>query len=187
MQPLFLKITAIILLALAALSAGILYSRHQANVVLPPTGAQDHALGQLLKLSLPDAQGQQTALSQWQGRILVVNFWATWCPPCKREMPAFSRLQQKFGEKGVQFVGIAVDNAENVQKFSQTSPVSYPLLIGGNQASQLTRDLGNSHMGLPFTLIIGRQGQIFAYKLGELPETQLEQLLQDALRQATPG
>ncbi len=185
MKPPLAKLLAIVTLALASLAAGMLFSRQQhppAPPGVPAVEGEAAALSRLLSLSLPDAAGRLTPLDQWRGQTLVINFWATWCPPCREEMPAFSRLQEQYRGRNVQFLGIAVDNPENVQAFAAKAPVSYPLLVGGNEILSHARDLGNLKMGLPFTLIIDPQGRIHARKLGGIGETELDSLLRQ-----TPG
>src|SRR5438876_4592007 len=97
----------------------------------------------LLALSLPDTQGVPQRLNQWRGKVLVVNFWATWCEPCREEMPEFVRAQTEFGASGLQFVGIAVDQADKVDKFAKDIGLNYPTLIGGYGAVELSKTLGN--------------------------------------------
>ncbi len=174
------KFLAVLLLAAGALFAGMQFQGRQLQPAPTPSGPDAQALQRLLQLRLPDVQGRETRLEQWRGKILVVNFWATWCPPCKEEMPAFSRLQQQWRERGVQFVGIAVDSAENVRGFAAATPVAYPLLVGGNGIQELTRELGNQAMGLPFTLVIRADGRVHASKLGSLREAELDSLLRAA-------
>ncbi|MDR3353270.1 MAG: TlpA family protein disulfide reductase [Zoogloeaceae bacterium] len=140
------------------------------------------ALAQLLALKLPDAQGEQIDLAQWRGRIRVINLWATWCAPCKAEMPAFSRLQETFRPRGVQFIGIAVDAPEKVKVFAAKTPVSYPLPVSDEAILALSGKLGNPHMGLPFTLVVDPNGNILARKAGRFPEEELARLLQKASR-----
>jgi thiol-disulfide isomerase/thioredoxin len=144
------------------------------------TAAENAALRQLLNLKLPDARQKTIDLAQWQGRIRVINLWATWCGPCKEEMPAFSRLQEKFQAQGVQFVGIAIDSAANVLAFSGKIPVSYPLLLGDDKILALSRELGNAYLGLPFTLVVDKEGQALARKFGRFKEEELAILLRAA-------
>ncbi|MGE5489783.1 MAG: TlpA family protein disulfide reductase [Actinomycetota bacterium] len=163
-----------VVLALAAFAAGLLYSRPAATP--PQAGLPSQAVVEkLLDTPLIDAAGKQTTLAHWRGKPLLVNFWATWCPPCLVEMPAFSRLQEKH--TGVQFVGIAVDTAENVQKFSAAKPVSYPLLVGSESVMPLMGPLGNNRNGLPFTLILDGSGQVRHVRLGGLSEAEAENLI----------
>jgi thiol-disulfide isomerase/thioredoxin len=120
----------------------------------------------LLALSLPDASGQPQPMAQWRGKVLVVNFWATWCAPCREEMPDFVRAQKEYGAKGLQIVGIAVDNADKVQQFSKELGLNYPALIGGYGAMDLSREMGNNLVALPFTLVLDRQGKLAYTHLG---------------------
>jgi len=131
----------------------------------------------ILAVRLPDVAGREQALAQWQGKVLVVNFWATWCAPCREEMPMFVRLQEKYRDRGLQFVGIAIDQREPVARFAQELGINYPLLIGGIDTVELTRRAGNRVGGLPFTLIFDRRGRLASTTLGELKEGKLEAIL----------
>ena len=135
---------------------------------------------QLFSTSLKDHEGKTRKFDQWRGQILVINFWASWCPPCREEMPYFSRLSSKYTANGVQFVGIALDSADNVALYSKSNPMSYPLLIAENEGSELTRKLGNSRLALPYTLILGRNAEPLLIRTGHLPEQELDTLLQKA-------
>jgi peroxiredoxin len=131
----------------------------------------------LLALTLPDAAGHEVSLAQWRGQLLIVNFWATWCAPCREEMPEFARLQTEFGAKGLQFVGIAVDDADKVRQFAAEIRLNYPALMGGYGAMDLSRTLGNRLMALPFTVVINRDGRIAHTQLGPLKSEQLRQIV----------
>lgn len=131
---------------------------------------------------LTDPAGRVHAMSDYRGKVLVINFWASWCPPCIREMPAFSKLQDDYRHKNVQFLGLAVDTPDNVQRFVRQRPVSYPLLMGGTHIGELSRELGNRSMGLPFTVLVDAQGRIRQYKLGGISESEMEGLLKLALQ-----
>lgn len=138
----------------------------------------------ILAMVLPDAQGHDQALAQWRGKVLVVNFWATWCAPCREEMPQFIAVQKRDGSKGVQFVGIAVDQVDKVQQFANAIGLNYPALIGGYGAIELSRTLGNDLSALPFTIIIDRQGKIAHTQLGPLKPPALDRLLGRLLQPA---
>lgn len=127
----------------------------------------------LLGLSLPDPDGKDVAIGQWKGKVLVVNFWATWCAPCREEMPMFTRFQRDMGPKGVQFVGIAVDQPDKVRQFAAELGLNYPTVIGGYGAMELSKALGNSVMALPFTVVVDREGRVAHTQLGQLKEQQL--------------
>jgi thiol-disulfide isomerase/thioredoxin len=171
----------VVIVALAAGGAGMLYARKDAA---PATASpvQNAALAKLLALDLPDTKGVQQPLAQWKGKVLVVNFWATWCPPCRKEIPAFSAMSQKYADKGVQFVGISIDTEKNVSGFQAAQKVSYPLVIASPAVVQLTEELGNASQGLPFTLIIDKTGAISLVKLGTLSEDELDRKLAGLIR-----
>ena len=143
----------------------------------PVPALPDGAVARLLATRLNDSAGKPQAIEQWRGKTLVINFWATWCPPCREEMPAFSRLQDKYAANGVQFVGIALDTADNVIKFSLQQPVSYPLLIADGEGTELTRQLGNASLALPYTVVLGAAGDVRLAQLGRVSERELDALL----------
>ena len=89
------------------------------------------------------------ALRQWQGKVLVLNFWAPWCPPCREEIPDFIRLQQRHGEAGLQFVGVALDDPDKVAAFVDETGINYPILLGGDAGAALCMAAGNRLGGLP--------------------------------------
>ena len=129
----------------------------------------------VMKLTLPDLDGRPQAIAQWRDKILVVNYWASWCAPCVEEIPAFSRLQRQYAAQGVQFVGIGIDNVENMQAFVKATPISYPLLVADPAASQMP---GLQIKGLPYTLVIGPDGRVQGSRLGRLDESRLNSILQ---------
>lgn len=168
-----LQVALIALVAVAAATAGYLTNRN----TQPPAetaGVSPDAGSALLGLTLPDLAGQPQALSQWQGKVLVVNFWATWCPPCRKEIPDFAEVSLKLSEQPVQFVGLSIDAADKVQAFQDEHAVPYPLLIGTPQTLQLAADFGNQAQALPFTVILDRDGRIAHIKLGTLKADELE-------------
>lgn len=161
---------ALIAVAVVALLAGGWFAQRHYR----PAPAQPGAQAALWQLKLPDASGKLQPLSQWRGKILVINFWATWCAPCREEMPDFDALRRQYHSNGVEFVGVAIDNARNVTDFTQKTPVSYPLLIGEGVAHSLTRQLGNPSGALPYTLVLDRDGNIVQSHLGRLPRATLD-------------
>ena len=103
----------------------------------------------------------------------MVNFWATWCAPCREEMPEFIKAQTEYGPKGLQFVGIAVDQPDKVEQFAKEIGLNYPTLVGGFGAMELSKTLGNNLMALPFTVVVDRKGAIVHTQLGELKPDKL--------------
>lgn len=147
-----------------------------ADLPMPPS-VPAAAVADLYALSLPDLEGRIQPLAQWRGQVLVVNYWASWCLPCRKEMPMLSALQTRLAEHGVRVVGIAADSSDQVAAFAREMPVAYPLLIGGPDAIRPTLDFGNIPQAVPFTLVIDRSGKVHAAVLGTVHEDALERLL----------
>lgn len=124
-----------------------------------------------LAFDTPD--GGRLALAALRGRPLVVNFWATWCPPCVRELPSLDRFHRDFGGRGWQVLGIAADSVDKVRQFLNNTPVSFPIAVAGFGGVELSRQLGNLSGGLPFTVLFDRQGGVAHRHMGE---TRYEQL-----------
>lgn len=131
----------------------------------------------MMAVRLPNLDGKLESLEQWRGKVLVVNYWATWCAPCRDEIPVFIRLQDRYRDRGVQFVGIAVDQPHKVRPYAAELGMNFPILIGDIGAIDLTRHLGNRAGALPFTVIVGRTAEIAATQVGALTESKLEPLL----------
>lgn len=144
-----------------------------------PLGAKDASA--LLGIALPDPAGKEEALGQWKGKVLVINFWATWCTPCREEMPEFVAAQRELGDRGLQFVGIAIDEPDKVRQYAKEIGLNYPALIGGYGAIELSRTLGNRVGALPFTVILDRSGRIVHTQLGPLRDAKLRGILAELL------
>lgn len=155
------KVLLLIVVAGIALAAGLLVRFYVPSE--EAVKAQAH-----LSFSLPDLADRPQPIEQWQGKILIINFWATWCPPCLKEMPEFVKLQEEYKDRGLQFVGIAIEEKQPVQEYLQRINVNYPILIGGEGATLLAQQLGNLINTVPFTVIVNQQGQIVHRQLGEL-------------------
>jgi thiol-disulfide isomerase/thioredoxin len=131
----------------------------------------------LRSAKLVDLAGRSRTLSEWQGRILVCNFWATWCAPCREEIPLLIAARQRYGAKGVEIVGIAIDNAAKVSDYSASFHISYPILLAEAEGLGLMRRLGNGAGGLPYTVIANRQGDVVYRKLGAFKKGDLDAIL----------
>lgn len=160
----------IFIVALLAFSTGIgvkMFNKWQAEQQPMP----------LPEFSFPDLNNTPQISTQWQGKILVLNFWATWCPSCLKEIPEFMNLQTKYADK-VQFVGIALDDLEAVKTFQQKTAVNYPLLISGDFAGfQLAKKLGNLISAIPYTAIVNRDGLVIYHHSGELSTAKLQTVI----------
>ena len=125
-------------------------------------------------VALRDRDGNTASLAQWQDRLVVVNFWATWCTPCLKEMPELDRFQRKHATNGVQVVGVALDGIAEVEAFLHDTPVGYPILLAPNPAANPSLPFGNTYGALPFSVLLGRDGRILDTRLGEVSEAMLE-------------
>lgn len=147
-----------------------------------PTGApQSATIATAFQTPLSTPEGGKASLSQWKGKVLVVNFWATWCAPCRKEIPDFIRLQESLGGRGVQFVGIAVDEADKVAAFVREVGLNYPTLVGELDAVEIARAMGNELGALPYTVVFDRDGNIVKVELGGTNEAKLRPVLTSLL------
>lgn len=133
------------------------------------------------EFTLPDLDNVTHNSHEWDGKVVILNFWAAWCPSCRKETPTFVELQEKYAQAGVQFVGVAIDKKDAVQDFMDTYGVNYPMLIGEDNAIKVAKEYGDRFGALPFTVIINRQGKIhLAHRGGmsrELAESTIKSLL----------
>lgn len=137
----------------------------------------------LPEFSLPDLSGKQRNIKEWQGKVLVINFWATWCPPCLKEMPEFEAMQQKYSSKGLQFLGIALDDPEPVKEFITQKKINYPILIGQDQGTKLAYSFGNVVNTVPFTVIVDNKGMIVKRQMGALTKEELLKIVMPLLHE----
>ena len=161
------------------------------NLPLNLTTSGDDRLDRLPDFHLSDLTGREIHSSSWAGKVLVLNYWATWCPPCLREMPLFAEAQERYADAGLQVVGIAIDKREDVAAFMAANPVAYPIMLGDTDAIELSRRLGNRMQGLPFTVIFDRSGKRVHAQVGEVTESslgnQLAALIPQAAKSQTAG
>ncbi len=169
---------AIVLLALTSAVTGFFIYRGVAGTT-PPAAAADRQLAPAF--ALPDLEGTVRSSSEWDGRIRVVNFWATWCPPCRREIPLLVDIQREFGEQGVQVIGIAIDETADVLEFAESVPFNFPVLIGQQEALDLANAYLPEFVGLPFTAFADASGRIVHVHTGELHREQIEAVLGELL------
>jgi thiol-disulfide isomerase/thioredoxin len=132
-------------------------------------------MAQFWGLTLDTPQGQRLDLGSLRGRPLLINFWATWCPPCVEELPLLNAFYRQNSAKGWQIVGIAVDRLAPVQAFLQRLPLDFPVVLSGMDGLNLSKQFGNQVGGLPFTVLVGADGVILNRKIGKLSEADLAQ------------
>ncbi len=159
---------ALAILAGISLWLGSLGQRQAQDTIAPAS---------LLAAGFADTHGRPQSLAQFQGKLVVVNFWATWCAPCREEMPAFMRLQGRWAGRNVQFVGLSSEGPERVETFGRALGVTYPLWVGGEAVGELGRRLGNRLGVLPYTVILDGQGNVLETRVGPYSEGQLEERL----------
>jgi thiol-disulfide isomerase/thioredoxin len=155
--------------AAAVAGAGVAWWRQQAPTANAPDAAPGDAdaLAALWALRLARPEGGELVLADLRGQPLLLNFWATWCPPCVKEMPELDRFHQAFGPKGWQVVGLAIDGPTPVREFLARVKVGFPIGLAGLDGTELVRSLGNAQGALPFSVLIGARGQVLQRKRGE--------------------
>ncbi len=172
---------ALLVVAVGSLAAAAGIGAHLWRIGSIGVKPADDAARAILDSRLTTLDGLTRTLDGFRGQILIINYWATWCAPCREEIPMFVRLQRELAANGVQFIGIAVDQADKVVDFSREFGVNYPLFIGGIDAVELSRKAGNRAGVLPYTLVLDRSGVIHASLVGELTEARMRAVLQPLL------
>ena len=149
----------------------------------PPSTPQAIAPAALWAVTLADTDGRPQSLGQFRGHIVVANFWATWCAPCREEMPALMRAQTRWAPRDVRVIGLTADSPEGVARFGHELGVNYPLLVGKGEIDEIARRLGNSQGVLPYTAILDAEGHVVATKVGAYSDAALDAVLELAIQQ----
>ncbi len=158
--------------AVAAIAGAATYWWRQPAASSNP-GTAEAALRTLWALRLERPEGGELLMADLRGRPLIVNFWATWCAPCVRELPEFERFHRSHGERGWQVVGLAIDGLAPVKEFLGRVHVSFPVALAGIDAMDLLRGLGNAQGGLPFSILIDANGRLAQHRVGETHYSEL--------------
>ena len=165
-------------IAVAALMLGLAVRQ----VIVAESGTKPGKNGQMaVVFTLPDSDGKLRSSTEWQGKVVILNFWATWCPPCLKEIPEFIKLQRTEGERGLQFVGIALDELEEVRQYSAKTAVNYPLLIAPDEGVALSQQLGNNLGVVPYSVVIDRSGKIVHTQHGAFSTEQILEVIEPLL------
>lgn len=138
------------------------------------------------EFSLPDMDGSERSISEWDGRAMIINFWATWCIPCKREIPLFNEIDAAYDDTDLQLLGIAVDSPANVRKYLAATPMSYPTLVEENRAQDVVALFTNEPMVLPFTIFLDHAGRVFWMQAEEIDREQADVIL-DSIHRVRTG
>lgn len=165
----------VLLLALSGIGAAA--TGFFAGPALLRIGSTDTDTKKLFDTSFADLDGKIRRISDWKDRPLVCNFWATWCAPCREEIPLLIEAREKHAGKRVEILGIAIDSADKVREFSSSMKIPYPILVAGADGLELMRQLGNGSGGLPYTLIVDGRGRVASRKLGAFKGSELEETL----------
>ena len=155
--------------------AGLAWWRQRAPGIVPVASAPTETVAgvDFWSLSLATPEGGTLALQALRGRPLLLNFWATWCPPCVEELPLLDRFYRENSAKSWQVLGIAVDQRDAVQRFLARSPVAFPVVLAGFPGMELSKSLGNLSGALPFTVVLGQDGVVAHRKMGKVVDTDL--------------
>lgn len=162
-----------VVIALAALAVGIGFS----NGRLQPGAANPEAVPMLFAQRYRDTSGTEQPLSDWRGKFLVVNFWATWCPPCVQEMPHLQQVRDEFVDHNVEILGLGVDSADNIARFQQQYGIRFPLYTAGASGADLAQAFGNAARVLPYTVLITPEGTVTQRKVGQISPEELRDWL----------
>jgi len=186
-----MKSWPIVAIAASAMAAGAAFYLSRQQTPPPVAAVATEAPAAQLVATLPsfqlgDRDGQLKSLQDWPNQALIVNFWATWCAPCRREIPLLQQLQRDHGPEGFQVIGVAVDFRDKVLAYADEMQIEYPLLIGEQEALDAAAAFGVEAVGFPFTVFSDRQGRIVTAHMGELTAAQAGLIL-DAVRKVNSG
>jgi thiol-disulfide isomerase/thioredoxin len=174
----------LIVVSMAAFAGGLYLSGALDRAATAPAVEEARAAAASARrpdFAFPDQHGRLRRLADWDGKVVVVNFWATWCAPCLEEIPILIELQEAYAERGVQFVGVAVDELEPVREYAGRVGLNYPTAQGDAAALDVMRRFGNRKGGLPFTAFVDRRGGIAHRHTGPITRRALAELLDGLL------
>ena len=180
---------AVVALLVVAAAAGFFAQQHfqKTESVTPETmqhGSSETTLGSVsatetrIAFEMPDLEGNMRALSEWEGEARLVNFWATWCEPCRREIPLLKQVQAEKAEKGLQIIGIAVEYPEDVLPYAEQAEFNYPILVGQQAAMEAAEQSGVEFIGLPFTMVISADGDLVNVHSGEIKVEHIDRIVE---------
>ena len=173
------RVTLIFAAALLALMAGALFyaARMPVEVEAPPPQPAQLEMVSHPAFALPDLEGNAREFGEWDGTHRLLNFWATWCAPCRREIPLLKSFQAQHGAEGFQVLGIAVDFVEEVVLYAEEAAFNYPVLIGQEDAMAVAESSGIEFIGMPFTMFVTRDGEYVGAYIGELHQSHLDDVV----------
>ncbi len=174
----FVVILGLILVASAF--AVLMYVESQGNARRVPSEvvAPAPAITDIVDFALPDLDGNIRHISEWDGKARLINFWATWCAPCRREIPLLKKTQAEYADDNLQVIGIAVEEIEPVLVYAESAEFNYPVLVGEREAMAAAESTGIDFIGLPFTMVVAPDGQLIKAHIGEIHENQMAQIIE---------
>jgi thiol-disulfide isomerase/thioredoxin len=171
-------IAALVLVAAAATILGYFMGRDRQEAEPGQPPAAEARVPETRPLfSLQDTQGEPRSIAEWDGRALLINFWATWCAPCRREIPLLNELRADYADRGFEVIGVAVDFRDDVLEYMKTTPIDYPVLIGEQDGLEVAQAFGMQTLGFPATVFTDREGRIVTIHVGELHADQAAVIL----------
>jgi thiol-disulfide isomerase/thioredoxin len=171
---------ALIVLLIAGIATYQFQSQSQEESLPPEPNTESVATALIdtnIDFALPDIDGTVRQLSDWNGKGRLVNFWATWCAPCRREIPLLKKTQEEHGSDGIQVIGIAVDFPEQVVAYAEEAQFNYPILVGQEDAMAAAEASGIDFIGMPFTMVIAPDGELIKTHIGEIVEVHIESIV----------
>ena len=178
-MPAWLRYT---LLVIVVVSSAIIGARVYLDLNQPPEIDERPNVSvidapmQMPEFSLRDTAGTMQSVSQWSGQAKLINFWATWCAPCRREMPLLQTLHTEQAKTGIQVIGVAIDRQADVQSYIAESGVTYPILWGEGDGLAVSDSFGVTELALPFTVLVSANDEILTIYIGELERDQLAKM-----------
>ena len=178
------KNKVIIAVVAAALIAGVVVARfiNTENNTVATVSTSGSVPTEMVEFSLPDTDGKVHNINEWRGKIVVLNFWATWCPPCRAEVPLFVDTQEKFRKDGLVIVGVAIDKKQDVANFVDSYFINYPVLVSEQDNTELMARYGNRIATLPYSVVMDRKGKVIETHAGAYKKDQLYSVLNKNLK-----
>lgn len=168
----------LVMLALGAAAGGYFLAREQREPAPPPPAPAARTIPETRpEFTLADTAGMPRSITEWDGQALMINLWATWCAPCRREIPLLNSLRTQYGPRGFEIIGVAVDFREDVLEYMQSTPIDYPVLIGEQDGLDVVKAFGLESTGFPVTIFTDRAGRIVTIHVGELHQAEADAIL----------
>lgn len=161
----------------------LLPSKAEARVLKTQAQPPRHGDAIGFNVTLQNLSGRKRDISEWKGNLILLNFWAPWCAPCRQEIPLLKSLQKRYGDRGLQIIGLALATPKSAHRYASEAGINYPVLLGpAGKIARLGEAYGDTLQALPFSVLINRQGKVVARHLGELKQAQARRWLKGRLK-----